>query len=205
MLDSSFCCQKIQQNTSLAVLSWGRWLQSHAFSLRCLSFDDLLQKFAFWHFLGASCSRIPCAELHKHGAFFLSCRALKGKINLNYHQWQWAHCPPSIGRTMPQSPLHYSHTFWHASRYDRACIQASSYPWVVHGQNLPLLSHPSSFPAAYCCCLPPILSIGSIVNTFSSCLGCLPFLIFRGAQLLKGRIVWHDFLAKKIRGLYLIF
>lgn len=83
--------------------------------------------------------------------------------------------------TMPLSPLHYLYTFWRAGRYEWARIQASSYPWLCTCIKSALSFTAPSFPAAYNCCLPSILSIGTIANTFSPYPGCLAFLPFGGS------------------------
>lgn len=86
-----------------------------------------------------------------------------------------------------------------------ACIWASFYLWVFTCiiSVLSFTAHVS--PAAYNCCLPSILSIDKNSLHFLNPFSLLSLPAIQGAQLLRGRIVPHDFLANKIRRVYLIF
>lgn len=88
--------------------------------------------------------------------FKLSCPERKAQLELS--PMAMSDSSPSskhIGITMPLSPLHYSHIFWRARRYEWACIQASSYPQVCTC----IKSVPSFTAPSFSCCTPLLPSL----------------------------------------------
>lgn len=107
------------------------------------------------------------------------------------------------------SSKHINITTWLSSlhllhRYESACMQTSSNPWVYTCIKSPFsVTHPS-FPAAYTHCLPSFLSTGTTANTFWLQLCCLSSIHVCSAPQ-RQNCLSYDFLAKKIRGVCFIY